>query len=122
MKNKVLIVDDEADVLTLLEERLSVNGYDVIKAYNGADAIKLAKSHKPNLIIMDIMMPGMDGSKAAQALRDDPDTKNIPLMFLTCLLTADEAKTSMCETGGHFFVAKPYNVQELLKEIRRHIV
>jgi DNA-binding response OmpR family regulator len=121
MEKKVLIVDDEQDVLDALEVRLVKEGYTVIKASNGSDAVLLARKERPDLILLDIMMPVMDGSKTAEKLREDFITKDIPIMFLTCLVTPEEEKHGLKEVGGNFFIAKPYNPQELLGEIKKRI-
>lgn len=121
MSKKVLIVDDEEDVLEVLNKRLTAEGYTVIQSSNGIDAITQARREKPDLILLDVMMPGMDGSKVAQVLRDDPLTKEIPIMFLTCLVTPDEEKHGLKEVAGNFFIAKPYDPLGLLSEIRKHI-
>lgn len=120
-KKKVLIVDDEPDVLLLLGERLSKAGYDVIKASGGQEAIALAHDAAPDLVILDIAMPGMDGSEVATALRADAKTKHIPILFLTCLFTKHEEKTCGHALGQNFFIAKPYDVQELLGEVEKRI-
>lgn len=116
-KKKVLIVDDEPDVLMLLADRLSKAGYDVLKATSGKEAIESAAKNSPNLIILDIAMPGMDGSETATVLRSNPKTKDIPIMFLTCLFTKQEEKLCGHLLGQNFFIAKPYDAMELLKEV-----
>ena len=120
-KKRILIVDDEPDVLVLLGERLSKAGYDIIKATSGKDAIDTASKRMPDLIIMDIAMPGMDGSEAASVLRSDPKTKDIPIVFLTCLFTKQEEKVCGHLLGQNFFIAKPYDVNELLGEIEKRV-
>lgn len=120
-KKKVLIVDDEPDVLKLLGERLSKAGYDVIKASSGKEAIDAAVRKSPDLIILDIAMPEMDGSEVASFLRNEPKTKDIPILFLTCLFTKQEEKVCGHMLGQNFFVAKPYDVAELLSEIDRRV-
>lgn len=121
MENKkILIVDDEEDVLNVLERRLSVAGYSVFRTTNGKDAIITAKEKQPDLIILDIIMPGMDGADVANVLKNDPLTKNIPILFLTCLITPDEERTGNLISGS-YFIAKPYNPEELLREIRKHL-
>ncbi len=120
-KKKILIVDDEPDVLLLLGERLSKAGYNVIKASSGKEAIEVAQKTSPDLIVLDIAMPGMDGSEAASILRAKPETKDIPILFLTCLFTKQEEKTCGHVLGQNFFIAKPYDVSELLKEIDKRI-
>ncbi len=122
MENKkILIVDDEPDVLLLLGERLSKAGYDVIKASGGQEAIEMAHKDSPDLIILDIAMPGMDGSEVANTLRAQPATKDIPMIFLTCLFTKQEEKACGHVLGQNFFIAKPYDVNELLSEIKVRI-
>lgn len=118
-KKKILVVDDEHDILAILDKRLSKEGYLVIKADNGMDAIRLAKTQQPDLIVLDIIMPEMSGSEVAEKLKKDPLTKNIPVMFLTCLFTKKDEIEMGHETGGNYFVAKPYDPNELLEEIRK---
>jgi CheY-like chemotaxis protein len=121
MTKKILIVDDEADVLSVLTKRLSGAGYQVIQAQDGRKALALAKKEMPSLIVLDIMMPGMSGAQVGADLKNDPATKDIPVIFLTCLLTRDEEGNIGHEHGGNFFVAKPYRAEEFLQIIREHI-
>lgn len=120
-KKKILIVDDEEDVLFVVGKRLREAGYDVVEANNGKDAIGKAKKEKPNLILLDIVMPDMDGQDVAQELRGDIETKNIPVIFLTCLFTKEEEAVQGHRVADNFFIAKPYDVPELLSEIKKHI-
>jgi len=120
MQKKILIVDDEKDVLEVLERRLSNAGYLVLKAENGKDAIMMAKSQHPDLIMLDIIMPDMDGAEAADILKSDPETKDIPIIFLTCLLTKEEVEGRK-SISGRCFIAKPYNPDELLEAVQKHI-
>lgn len=120
MSKKVLIVDDEPDAVRMMEMRLLHEGYEVLKAYGGTEAIKIARKEHPDLILMDILMPAMDGAKAAEALRELPETKDIPVIFVTCLFTKEDA---MQETirGGTLFVAKPYDPEEFTRIVRENI-
>jgi CheY-like chemotaxis protein len=120
-KKKILIVDDERDVLAVLEERLSKAGYEVIEADSGQSAIIKAKNEKPNLILLDIIMPGMDGQEVAQKLKSDIETKDIPVIFLTCLFTKEEEAKLGHGVADNFFIAKPYDSSELISEIKKHI-
>jgi two-component system sensor histidine kinase/response regulator len=117
-KKKILIVDDEVDMLRILRRTLSIAGYSVIKTTNGKDAIIRAKKEHPNLIILDIAMPDMGGGETANILKNDPSTKDIPIIFLTCLLTKDEEEKDI---GSSYFVAKPYDPDKLLKEVSKHL-
>ena len=118
-KKKILIVDDDKDVLSVLEKRLTVEKYSVITANNGQDAIILAKAQRPDLIMLDIIMPDIDGAEVAGKLREDPETRNIPVIFLTCMLTPEEEKQKRHHVAGNIFIAKPYDIKELLSEIKK---
>ena len=119
-EKKILIVDDDEVFLKMLEKTLITSGYSVSPATNGEDALEIAKNWCPDLIILDIMMPGMDGGEAALALEKDPITENIPIIFMTSLLKKeDENKLSYSKMRS--YMSKPYNKEELLAEIARKI-
>ncbi|HOW36536.1 MAG TPA: response regulator [Candidatus Omnitrophota bacterium] len=118
---RILIVDDEEDVLKVLEKRLLDAGYAVLKAKNGKEAIAVTRREHPNLVLMDINMPEMGGSEAGEILKKDPDTKDIPILYLTCLVTKDEEKKESHAIGRNFFIAKPFESAELLEQIKAHL-
>ncbi len=118
-KKKILIVDDETDVLSVLEKTLSTEGYSIITADNGNDAIMSAKSNHPDLIILDILMPDIDGAEVAARLKENPETKDIPVMFQTCLVSKDGDNEASRVIAGHVFVAKPYSMAALLTETKK---
>ncbi|MFA5075653.1 MAG: response regulator, partial [Candidatus Babeliales bacterium] len=105
LNNKILAVDDEPSVLILLEKRLKGAGYEVFTASSGQEAIEIARKEQPALIVLDILMPGMDGSETASKLHQDPKTKDIPILFLTCLYTKREEEREGHEIGHNFFLA-----------------
>ena len=115
---KVLIVDDEIDILQMLGKRLTASGYSAIKATNGKDAIALAKSQHPDIIILDIIMPGMDGGQVAAELKEHPSTRNIPVILLTAMLTKAEEKKYDSMVGGHIALAKPLDAEKLLEQMK----
>ena len=120
MDKKILIVDDEKDMLAVLEKALTAEGYSIITADNGKDAIILANSTHPDLIMLDIVMPGMDGAEVAARLKEDRETKDIPVIFLTCLLSKKEQREKEGHViKGHVFIAKPYSIEELSAQIER---
>lgn len=119
---KILIVDDEDDFLTLLESRLSASGYEVIKASNGKDAIQQAKIWKPGLILLDIMMPEMDGGEVRDRLKQDPDTASIPVVFLTALFTKGDEKNKGHVSGGNIYLSKSFEPEELIRVIEANIL
>jgi len=116
---KVLIVDDEEDFLQTLGKRLTTEGYSVIAANNGTDAIALAKSQHPDIIILDIIMPGMEGDEAAAELKGHPLTRNIPVIFLTALRSKTEEKEYGSLVGDHIALAKPLDPEILLDQIKK---
>ncbi|MDD5681476.1 MAG: response regulator [Candidatus Omnitrophica bacterium] len=122
MAKKILIVDDELDTLEVLEKRLSHAGYSVIKADNGKDAVRMAKKEIPDLILLDIAMPDISGAEVSDQLSEDINTKNIPIIFLTCLFTKEDEALQGHEIYGKVFIAKPYNPEDLLKEIKKRIL
>lgn len=111
MQKKILIVDDEMDVVTVLAKRLSSKGYATSFATNGEQALKLIKNERFDLFILDIMMPAMDGSELAQIIKDDPTTKDIPIIFLTAL---GATETNVSPTNRFYVIfAKPYDFEKL---------
>jgi CheY-like chemotaxis protein len=120
---KLLVVDDEPDAVLILARTLLARGYRVITAESGLQAINLAKLEKPDLILLDILMPDMDGTQVAAMLQEDPTTQNIPVIFLTCLITkkTQEIGSRYHDAGRYVFMSKPYDLDNLLAEIDRLI-
>jgi CheY-like chemotaxis protein len=117
-RNEILVVDDDIIAQNMLRTTLSGAGYSVIIASNGMEGIKLATERLPNLVLLDIMLPDIDGGEVAEILRKDPKTMNIPIIFISALVSKEEEKT-----GGTkdivSFLSKPYNREKLLNEVRR---
>jgi CheY-like chemotaxis protein len=118
MAAKILVVDDEPDIVKVLVARLREQGYETCTASDGNQALVQAENHKPNLIILDIMMPGMDGTEAAQKLKENPKTKDIPIIFLSALQTKSEEGQEGGEKGANVILAKPFEINVLLSRIR----
>jgi two-component system cell cycle response regulator DivK len=120
MAKLILIVEDEAKNLTLLRDLLQVSGYSTIEATDGKQGVELAKSKKPDLILMDIMMPEMDGLEATRILKADATTGDIPILALTSYaMKGDEER--ILEAGCDGYLAKPYNIRELLKTVAEYL-
>ena len=115
-RKNILIVDDEKDVLTVLEKGLTAEGYSVITASSGNDAIVLAKSRHPDLIILDVLMPGMDGGEVARKLKGMPETKDIPVVFLTGMLPGRAGKDFRM-VADHVLFDKPYEILKVINVI-----
>jgi two-component system sensor histidine kinase/response regulator len=118
-KKKILVVDDEKDILLMLEKRLTAEEYSVITATNGTNALQLAKSKCPDLIILDVVMPSMGGGEVAEKLKEDIRTKAIPVIFLTALLSKTEDYKEDHIIAGNITLPKPIDTEELLDQIQR---
>jgi CheY-like chemotaxis protein len=114
-EKKILIVDDDSVTLEMLEKILLSAGYWVAKATNGKEALYTADDFLPDLIILDIVMPVMDGTEAMERLEKNPRTKTIPILFLTSLISKDE-EFDNC-TANRRFLAKPIDRDKLLREV-----
>jgi len=122
MSGKSILVADDDDVFLRLAERdLTRAGYSVIEAHDGEEALRIAKSLRPNLILLDINMPKIDGGEVASQLRSYPLTKDIPIIYLTSMLTKEEEREIGGNIKGNFIVAKPYDPEALLAYISRRI-
>jgi len=120
-KKRILVVDDEPDMRKLVETRLRGSGYDVISANDGEEGLAKAKQLKPDLILLDIMMPKMEGTAMAETLKQEEITRNIPIIFLTSLVRKEEEKEIANMMGEYFFMAKPFDWQKLLSMIEKVI-
>ena len=116
IRKKILLVDDEEEALFYLSNIVRRQGFDVSTAVNGEDAIKLAKKLKPAMVVLDIIMPGMDGGEVVLALEEDEATKNIPVIFLSAILDRKEWSLGR-KTGSHYIIPKPVVDKELLDAI-----
>ena len=116
-KIKVLIVDDEPDILEFLDYNLSRNGFDTIQASNGKDAIKLADQDAPDLILLDIMMPEMDGVETCYELRKNPKLKDTIIAFLTAR-SEEYSEIAGLEAGADDYIQKPIRPRLLLTRIK----
>jgi two-component system alkaline phosphatase synthesis response regulator PhoP len=117
MKDKVLIVDDEKDIVELLEYNLGKEGYRVLSAFDGEKALDLAKKEKPAVIILDLMLPGLDGLEVCKILKSDPQTAGIFIIMLTAK-AGETDKVVGLELGADDYVAKPFSVREMLARVK----
>ena len=116
----ILVVEDEPTLAELLKETLDIEGYSTVTVLNGEDAVQFALREMPQLIILDIMLPGIDGYEVVKQLRDHPKTMNIPIVVLSaCVSHAD--KTFAFELGVDNYITKPFDTDELLAQIRRQL-
>jgi two-component system alkaline phosphatase synthesis response regulator PhoP len=116
VKQKILIVDDEPDILELIAYNLNKEGYLYITASNGLDAIQMAKKHLPDLILLDIMMPKLDGIETCRQLRAMPEFKNTYMVFLTAR-SEEYSEISGFNVGADDYIAKPIKPRALISRI-----
>src|SRR5574338_963158 len=115
----ILIVEDVPDILKLLEATLSFKGYRVIAAHNGQEALDAIQQERPALVITDIMMPKLDGFGLVHRLRINPDTRDIPVIFLTATYVALEDKAFALNIGVTRFIEKPVNFEKFLDTVQQ---
>jgi len=113
----ILVADDEPDIVTIVEMILRSQGYDVLKAANGLEALELAERHNPDLILLDIMMPDMDGWEVLRLLHVDPSTAEIPVAMISAK-TGSRAKITSMQEGAVDYITKPFDSRELLTKVR----
>jgi len=116
-KGKILIVDDAVDTVELLKKRLRFEGYDTAEAYDGEEALKQVAEYNPDLIILDVMMPKLDGYEVCQRLKSNENTKYIPILMLTAKSEVED-KVKGLDIGADHYLAKPFNYKELSARVR----
>ncbi len=116
-KRKILIVDDERYILHILDFSLGAEGYEVITAGDGEQAVERSRSDKPDLIVMDIMMPKMDGFEACKVIKADPDTRDIPVIMLTAKGREVDKKRGL-DAGADEYLTKPFSPAKLIERVQ----
>lgn len=119
-KKRILVVDDELDMLMVIKLRLEASGYEVITATDGLEGLNIARKTKPDLIVLDVMLPKMNGYKVSRFLKFDEEYKHIPIVMLTALAGEEDRSTGI-ETGANAYISKPFETQELLDTVRRFL-
>jgi DNA-binding response OmpR family regulator len=114
--HRILVVDDEPDLLMLLEEHLSQEGFQVLTASAGMQAISKARAEQPDLILLDVMMPGVSGFDVCNILQDFPETAEIPIIFLTAI-TETKRKVMGLNLGADDYITKPFDLRELTARV-----
>jgi len=117
MAAKILIIDDEKRIIKVVTSRLEANGYEVISATDGIEGIEKAKSEKPDLVLLDIMMPGMTGYDIIDRLKEEDVTRFIPVIMVTGQEKIEHVSKSMSGHGAVDFIFKPFTADELLNKI-----
>ena len=121
MKRKVLLVDDEVAFTRMTKINLDRSGnYETHIVNDSTQAVAAVKKIMPDIIFLDVMMPGLDGGEVASLLREDPGLSNIPIVFLTAIVSKEEiAQDGGSQIGGNEFLAKPIKIHEMIETIKR---
>lgn len=117
-KQRILLVDDEPHIVELVKFRLELSGYEVIAAHNGMEALEKAQNDRPDLILLDVMMPGMDGYEVATKLKENRHTRRIPIIMLTAKAEEEDIKEAI-RVGAVDYIVKPFDPFAILKKISK---
>ncbi|MDQ2799737.1 MAG: response regulator [Armatimonadota bacterium] len=118
MARKILTCDDEKHIVRLIQVNLERQGYEVVTAYNGAEALEAVAAEKPDLIVLDVMMPEMTGFEVLEELKKNPETENIPVIMLTAR-SQDADVLRGWQSGVECYLTKPFNPMELIAFVKR---
>jgi len=120
MNKTVLVIEDHEDNRRIMHDLLTSKGYEVIEAVNGLEGVDAAETHRPDLILLDIQLPGIDGYEATRRIKANPNLQKIPIIVVTSYaLSGDDMKAF--EAGCDAYVAKPFSPRELLAKIREYL-
>jgi DNA-binding response OmpR family regulator len=121
-KKKILVIDDEASMTRMLKRNLESTGkYEVHTENSGATGLTAARAFHPDFILLDVMMPGVDGGEVAAQLREDQALKTVPLVFLTAIVSREETTPTGSTIGGCEYLAKPVKLEDLVICIEKHL-
>ncbi|MBF0431180.1 MAG: response regulator [Fibrobacteria bacterium] len=116
MPKKILLVDDEPDILMTVKKRLQISGYEVDTAENGREALEKVKTYEPDLVVLDVMMPEINGYEVCRTLRESPETQNLPIIMLTAKAQNFDKFWGQ-EVGASKYLTKPFDDKELVKSV-----
>jgi DNA-binding response OmpR family regulator len=117
---KILVVDDEVDLVKTIQFALEAEGYKVLVSYNGEDALNQSRKETPDLILLDLMLPKLDGYKVCRLLKFDEQYKHIPILMLTAKTQQKDRSLGM-ETGANEYITKPFDMDELMGKVKAYL-
>ena len=120
LKQRILVVDDDKEVVRLMQAYLERAGYDVVVAYEGESAVQILRSEKPDLLLLDLMLPDRDGFDITRLLRNDPSLADIPIIMLTARVDVTDRIVGL-EMGADDYVTKPYDPREVVARVRARL-
>jgi len=118
-RKKIMVVDDEPNLVELLAGLFVPEGYEIIPVYSGHECLKKLKKTKPDLILMDMMMPGMSGREVTEKIRADPKTKGLKIIFLTVARFSEVGKDVLSKMKVHDYITKPFDNKDLMKRVKK---
>ncbi|MBN1157035.1 response regulator [Candidatus Woesearchaeota archaeon] len=118
MPKRIMIVDDEKNLRELVKAIFNAEGIVVIEADSGKECLKMLKTEKPDLILMDIMMPRLSGIETIKKIRKNPKTKRMKIIFLTVMKTTETAKSELSKLNVLDYIVKPFNIDDLVKRVK----
>ena len=119
MTARILAADDDPDALAMVRTTLKAEGYEVETVSDGQSAVQAATERRPDLIILDIMMPGLNGGQVAHQLKANADTAGIPIIMVTALNEKKYIKAAIFDLGVNFYITKPYDPEDLLEKVQQ---
>ena len=119
-KPRILVVDDELDLVSVLRMGLEIQGFEVIEAMDGEEGLRRARQDRPDLMVLDLMLPKMDGYKVCRALKFDDRFQNLPIIILSAR-SGDQDRKLALDMGADLFMTKPYEMSELVAKIRQKL-
>jgi two-component system cell cycle response regulator DivK len=120
MSKRILVVEDQEDNRQILRDLLGSVGFEMLEAWDGEQGVAMAQSQRPDLILMDIQLPGLDGYEATRRIKADPALKAIPIIVVTSYALSGDGDKAR-EAGCDDYVTKPYSPRQLLAKIREHL-
>lgn len=116
-KKKILVADDDRSVTEVMKNSLESRGYDVVVTHDGKEALEVAKIYRPDVAVLDVLMPGMDGVRVASYLKLDQETRDIAVIILTGFIDKENEKSLQESMRGAQFITKPFNIKDFVKAV-----
>lgn len=120
MSRTILVIEDQEDNRRIMRDLLENSGYEIVEAVNGLDGVRAAESRPPDLILMDVQLPGIDGYEATRRIKTNPDLKDIPVIIVTSYALSGDDKKAF-EAGCDAYVSKPFSPRSLLAKVREFL-
>jgi two-component system alkaline phosphatase synthesis response regulator PhoP len=120
-KKKIMVVDDEENLVELVKAILEVEGYDILTASNGNECLEKLKTVNPDLILLDMMMPGMSGRETCERIRKDPKTKGLKVAFLTVAKFSEVGKDILKKLNAVDYITKPFDNKDLVRRVKKAV-